>query len=122
MSDWMIEGLAEYVSDPLSAVSRGVPEAVASDEIIPIMDTSGRIDKQDLEHLTILERDVSLAYGFATTLVEFIVDRYGGLDGFWKLVQVYDKRQSLPAALQEAFGVSYEQFDREWRDWLKETY
>ncbi len=122
MSDWMVEGLAEYVSDPTSARSRGVPAAVASDQIIPIMDTSGQVNKQDLEHLTILEQDVGLAYGFAFTLVEFINDKHGGMDGFWKLVQSYDQKQNLPAAIQEAYGISYEQFDQEWRAWLEENY
>ena len=53
MTDWMVEGLAEYVSDPNSARDRGVPLAVETDQIIPIKDTSGQVNKQDLEHLTI---------------------------------------------------------------------
>lgn len=122
MSDWMFEGLAEYVSAPDAPLRRGVPLAVETDQIIPIIDTSDRVYKQDLEHLTILEKDVSLAYGLATTLVEYIAETYGGLDGFWKLVEAYDKAQNLDVALQQAFGIGFEQFDAEWRAWLKERY
>jgi hypothetical protein len=120
MSDWMFEGLAEYVAD--SPRPGEVAAAVQSDNIIPIIDTSGQINKQDLEHLTILEQDVSLAYGLSYEMVAFIVERHGGLDGFWKLVQAYDKAQNLDSALQQAFGISFEQFDREWREWLSEKY
>jgi hypothetical protein len=122
MTDWMVEGLAEYVSDPNSARDRGVPLAVQSDQIIPIVDTSGQVNKQDLEHLTILEKDVSLAYGLAASLVDYINETYGGMDGFWKFAAAYDQQQNLDKALQEAFGVSYEQFDQGWRAWLKAKY
>jgi hypothetical protein len=120
MSDWMFEGIAEYVADsPRPGI---VAAAVQSDRIIPIIDTSGQINKQDLEHLTILEQDVSLAYGLSYELVAYITEQYGGLDGFWKLVEAYDKVQNLDTALQQAFGINYEQFDREWREWLSQKY
>lgn len=120
MSDWMVEGLAEYVSD--SARADEVAQAVRSDAIIPIMDTTGRVYKQDLQHLAGLEKDVSLAYGLAASLVAYIAERHGGLEGFWKLVRAYDKAQNLDTALRQAFGVSYEQFDQGWREWLAKQY
>ena len=85
----MVEGLAEYVSDPNSARDRGVPLAVERDQIIPIVDTSGQVNKQDLEHLTILEKDRSLAYGLSASLVDYINETYGGMDGFWKFAAAY---------------------------------
>lgn len=120
MSDWMFEGLAEYVSDNPRAGE--VREAVQSDNIIPIADTSGKFNKQDLEHLTILDQDVSLAYGLAYSLVAYVNEKYGGMDGYWKLVQAFDKQQNLDKALQETFSISYEQFDKDWRAWLKRKY
>jgi hypothetical protein len=122
MNDWMVEGLAEYVSDPDSARRRGVPLAVANDAIIPIKDTSGVVNKQDLEHLTILEKDISLAYGLAETLVDYIVETHGGMDGFWKMVNAFDKSQNFDKALQEAYGIGYDEFDQGWRAWLKQKY
>lgn len=120
MSDWMVEGLAEYVSDNPRAGE--VREAVQSGNIIPIIDTSGQFNKQDLDHLSILDQDVSLAYGLAYSLVAYVNETYGGMDGYWKLVQTFDKQQNLDNALQEAFGISYDQFDKDWRAWLKQKY
>lgn len=105
MSDWMYEGLAEYVSDPETPINRGVPFAVRENKIIPIVDPSERFDKQDLQHIYGLETDVSLGYGLATTLVAYTVEEHGGLDGFWKLVAAYDRLQNLDTALQEAFDI-----------------
>jgi hypothetical protein len=122
MSDWMVEGLAEYVSDPEAPLGRGVPTAVQTDQIIPLVDTSGAFNKQDLEHLTILDKDVSLAYGLANTLVAYINEQYGGMDGFWKLVANYDKQQNLDSALQSSFGIGLEQFEADWHAWLKQKY
>jgi hypothetical protein len=119
-TDWMSEGLAEFVSDNPRA--NEVHEAVSSDKIIPIIDTSGQVNKQDLEHLSILEKDRSLAYGLAYSLVAYVNEKYGGMDGYWKLVQAFDKEQNFDKALQQAFGVTYEQFDKDWRAWLKTKY
>jgi hypothetical protein len=120
MTDWMVEGLAEYVSDNPRASE--VRDAVQSGNIIPIIDTSGQYNKQDLEHLTILDQDVSLAYGLSYSLVAYVNETYGGMDGYWKLVQAFDKRQNFDKALQDALGTSYEQFDKDWRAWLKQKY
>jgi hypothetical protein len=120
MSDWMSEGLAEYVADmPHTAAVR---EAVRAGQIIPILDTSGRVNKQDLQHLLALNEDSEMTYGLAYALVSYTAERYGGLDGFWKLVQAYDRTQDLEKALQQAFGIDYTQFDTDWRAWLKQTY
>jgi hypothetical protein len=120
MTDWMVEGLAEFVSDNPRAGE--VQAAVQSDQIIPIKDTSGVTNKQDLEHLSILDKDRSLAYGLAYSLVAYINEKYDGMDGYWKFVQAFDKAQDLNQALQQSFGVSYDQFDKDWRAWLKQKY
>jgi hypothetical protein len=120
MSDWMFEGLAEFVAGNRRAGE--VSLAVRSDQIIPIKDTSGVVNKQDLEHLTILVKDVSLAYGLSASLVEHIVETHGGMDGWWKLVGAYDTSQSLDKALQQAYGIGYDEFDQGWRAWLKQKY
>lgn len=121
MSDWMVEGLADYVAD--NRREGAVAAAVRADNIIPIVDTTtGRIDKQDLEHLTLLDQDIPLAYGFSSSLVAYIVETYGGLDGWWKFANAFDKSQDIDTALQNAFGVNYKQFDQDWRAWLRDKY
>jgi hypothetical protein len=122
MSDWMYEGLAEFISDPEAPLGRGVPFAVQQNQIIPIADPSDRVDKQDLQHIYTLEKDVSLAYGLANTMVAYTVEKHGGIDGFWKLVQAYDRLQNLDQALQETYDINLETFDSGWREWLKQKY
>ncbi len=120
MSDWMVEGLAEYVAE--FPHTDAIKEVVQSGAIIPIIDPSGSITKHDLQHLDALDEDSEVTYGLAYALVAYITERYGGLDGFWKLVAAYAQTQQLERALQQAFGVTYTQFDQDWRDWLKATY
>jgi hypothetical protein len=121
MSGWMSEGLAEYVADIRHTDT--VRDIVQSGRIIPIVDpNSSTVYKQDLEHIDTLDASPDESYGLAYTLVAYIVERHGGLEGFWKLARAYDKTQRLDPALQQAFGITYNQFDQGWRDWLEENY
>ena len=123
MNDWMIEGIAEYVASGPRSRQAQVAYAVQNDSLIPIRDTTeGRVYKQDLENLSILEQDNSLAYGEASSLVDFIVRNYGGLDGFWKLVEEYDRTQNFDTALQNLHGISFDDFDKAWREDLQQIY
>jgi hypothetical protein len=125
ITDWMSEGLAEYVAN--NPRRNAVSAAVRMGRIIPLVDPNGGVRPQDMDHMTTLEVDRSLAYGFAYSLVAYIVETQGGLDGFWRFaaavrdtpgtgIEFYDK------ALQKAFGISYEEFDAGWRKWLQENY
>jgi hypothetical protein len=66
-----------------------------------------------------LTENFGLSYSFATSLVEFTVEEYGGLDGFWKLANETDKTSDFKKAVQEAFGISYEEYSAQWLAWLK---
>jgi hypothetical protein len=44
------------------------------------------------------------------------------MESFWKLAKAYDQTQDMDKALQDTLGISYEQFDASWREWLKEDY
>ncbi|GIV90881.1 MAG: hypothetical protein KatS3mg055_3399 [Chloroflexus sp.] len=125
ITDWMSEGLAEYVSN--NPRRNAVSAAVRRGRIIPLVDPNGGVRPQDMDHMTTLEVDRSLAYGFAYSLVAYIAETQGGLDGFWRFaaavrdtpgtgIEFYDK------ALQKAFGLTYAEFDAGWRQWLKENY
>jgi len=121
LADWMVEGLAEYVSEAPSEYE--LYEAVKDDHIIPIVDQASSIMKrQDLGHMYTLKEDVSLAYALAHSLVVYIDQKYGGLDAFWKLARAYDKHQDMDEALRDAFDISYEEFDAGWRKWLKQLF
>lgn len=118
-ADWFFEGLAEYVAgfDEMADVNA----AVQNDSIIPILDTSSSAKKTDLAHFANLDNRF-LAYGLSESLVTFIVENYGGTETFWALARSYDQTQDMDKALQDTLGIPYEQFDADWREWLKEDY
>jgi len=125
MRDWMFEGLAEYVSD--SQRAEEVRAAVRADKIIPIVDPTGGVNPQDLDHLYILERDRSLAYGLSYALVAYIVQEHGGLEAFWALAEAMGETPGTgvaryDGAMRATLGVGYEEFDAGWRAWLKQNY
>jgi hypothetical protein len=108
-----------YIQSRISAVQAG--------RIIPIIDTSGAVSPQDLDHLYILERDRSLAYGLSYALVAYIVEEHGGLDTLWELARAMNKTPGTgvaryDGAMRQVLGVSFEQFDASWRAWLEANY
>lgn len=119
LADWIVEGLAEYVD----GVNRAyvVAEALNKNALVPLVDTTpGVVQKQDLAHIRILEKDVSLAYAEAESLVAFIVEEKGGFEAFWKFANAYTG--DLDKALQSSLGISQSEFEIEWQNWLKDTY
>jgi hypothetical protein len=125
ITDWMSEGLAEYVAE--SPRAGEVAAAVRSGRIIPILAEDGANPPQDLDHLRSLAADNSLAYGLAYSLVAYISETYGGLDGYWRLAAVMRNtggtgRAFYDEAFRQAFDVDYITFDRGWRAWLAERY
>ena len=122
ISDWMSEGIAEYVRD--KARPQLVREALRQNRLIPIRASAdGAASKRDLEHLDALGADRYLGYGLSYELVAYIAERHGGLDGFWKLCRAYAHNgNDLDAALEASFGVSYAAFDADWQAWLRKRY
>lgn len=118
LADWVSEGLAEYVSGA-DENSYWACDAMVSGTFIPILDESGEVYKQDLMHMYLLEENFGLSYDFATSLVEFTIENYGGLDGFWKLAEASDNTSDFKKAVQDAFGISYDEYNSKWQAWLK---
>ena len=119
LSDWMSEGLAEYAAGADENLYWAC-DAVRSGTFIPILDERDTIYKQDLMHMYSLERDFALSYSFAHSLVTFTVENYGGLDGFWKLANELDETSDFKKAVENAFGISYEEYNQKWQEWLKQ--
>jgi len=44
------------------------------------------------------------------------------METFWALARSCDETQDMQSAIQNTLGISYEQFDSSWREWLKEDY
>jgi hypothetical protein len=115
--DWFSEGLAEFVSGSTRYLEIG--NAIDPDRLIPLVDNTVTINQQDLGHIYLLENNVSLAYAEAESLIMFIYEKYGGIDGVWKFARAYDEFQNYDEALGSAFGIDFNTFDQQWRDWLK---
>jgi hypothetical protein len=125
MRDWMYEGLAEYVAESPRAAE--VSAAVEAGQLIPIVDESGGVSPQDLDHLYLLERDRSLAYGLSYALVAYIVEEHGGLETLWELARAMNRTPGTgvaryDGAMREVLGVGFEEFDANWREWLEANY
>lgn len=118
LADWMSEGLAEYISEAPGNL-RYACRAYKGGTVIPILDESGAVAKQDLMHMTFLAKDTGLAYAYSHALTSFVTENYGGLEGFWKLAAAIDSTGDFKKALKEAFGVDFKDFNREWENWLK---
>lgn len=125
LPDWMSEGLADYVAERPQAGA--VSAALARGKTFPIVDRSNQTAPQDLDHLSLLTADVGLAYGFAYSIVAYIVEEHGGLEGFWNFARIFKATPGTgearyDAAMAEAFGMSYAEFDAAWRAWLEQNY
>jgi len=120
LTTWMPEGLAEYIAHNSNTAI--VREAVRVGTIIPIIDKQSPVNKQDLMHITTLEKDQDVSYGFAQSLVRYVIEERGGLPAFWSLAAAYDETQDLDKALQKSLHLKYDEFDRGWRAWLHATY
>jgi len=119
LADWMSEGLAEYVAGEADNNSYWACDAMETGTFIPILDETKDIYRQDLMHMYGLEANFGLSYDFATSLVAFTVEKYGGLDGFWKLADSLDKTSDFKEAVQESLGISYDEYSTQWQAWLK---
>ncbi len=125
---WMTEGLAVYLTEGghtnYYMASYAIP-AIQNDTILPIWAPRpgpGKVPKhlEEWDELDGAER--LTAYGLSATLVEYIVTNYGGLDGFWKLATDFEKSHDIKQSVRNAFGISFEEFEKGWKDDLKKRY
>ncbi len=106
---WFMEGMASYFADDETAADRMyLIDAVVNDSLPPI--TEGNVSG-------------FFAYRYGHATFDFIEDRWGkdGLQDF-----LYEFRNTLGArvgrAVERAFRISPEDFDAEFRRWLRDRY
>jgi hypothetical protein len=114
---WVTEGLAEFISQPEEGFWLACA-ALGSEEWIPIMDEEAAVYKQDLMHMNQLKKNTGLAYHEAHALVGFIVDEFGGIDGFWDLIDAFDESQDFQEAVKTQLRLDYADFNQLWQEWL----
>ncbi len=123
---WMSEGLAVYISEGgyTNGFSRDVRAAIQDHRLLPLYDPQAVPGSpgRDLEHMTALRQDIGLAYGEAATLTAYIIDHYGGFDGYWKFIDDFDKTQNVETSLQHVSGLSRTDFEHGWLAELQRHY
>ncbi len=62
--------------------------------------------------------DVTMAYYAASQIIVFLVERYG-FDKTIAMLPKWGAGERTPAVVREALGVSAEELDKQYRDWLK---
>lgn len=117
MTEWMSEGLAEWVSNPqwpnfVRGVARGKLHSL--DEVDKIITGKAEYGYSPAE--------VRQAYDEAISIVDFIIAQHGGLDTFWKLAADYDTSRSLKETVPRVLGLSYAQFEKDWQTYVRQKY
>lgn len=108
---WLDEGLAMYVSKEwdLTRVST-MTRAVLTDSLIPLSEIT-RGFPQEMER-------AGLAYSESFYLISFLISQYGR-DRFHRLIGVYGGGKALEEVLTEVYGISLEELEDKWKNYLK---
>jgi hypothetical protein len=111
---WLNEGLAIYFSGETSYFGGSeLSHAQLSEQIIPLRQIDGV--------LNFGQSQANLAYQESYLAVVYLIDAYGR-SAIPILLQSLREKQNINTALQDAFGVTFVQFEQEWRQYLLEKY
>jgi len=107
---WLDEGFAQYyeINDKTAGLAR-VRTAAYNDSLIPLNWLYGSFG-HDVEQ-------VRLAYDQSLSTVLFIHETWG-VEGLQSLIDSIRNGAMISPALQEAFDLTFEEFEAEWRTWL----
>lgn len=117
MQEWMSEGLAEWVASPIK--DRLVRQAVSAGRLPTLKELDETIHGK--EQMGYTPQQVRRAYDLSIGVVEYLIARYG-LDGFWKLARAFATTRSMAEATPQALGISYEQLERDWQQYVRQQY
>lgn len=107
---WLNEGFAQYYefNDKTQALER-VQTAAFAGQLTPLRWLSGSFGHD--------REEVRLAYDQSLSTVLFIYDRWE-IEGLQKLIESLRNGAGISQALIESFGLTFEEFEAEWRTWL----
>lgn len=107
---WLDEGLAQYYEfSPNDIAIERVSQAAQDGNLLPLVLISGDFGS-DPDH-------AHLAYDEAYTIVVYLIETWGN-DGLQKLVTNFRDGKGYRDAVEEAFGVTWEEFEASWITWL----
>jgi hypothetical protein len=109
---WLNEGLAilneaRSHSQELALVR----EAVQSGELLSLAEISGGFSAD--------EQKAALSYAESLSVVGFILERYGA-DAMATFLEAFKDGKATEAAVDHAFGLSLEEFENAWREYLSQ--
>ena len=108
---WLDEGVAQLneFGDTTDSL-RAARDAIRSGNYLPLWSLSGSFDDTD-------EDKFSQAYNESISAVTYLVDVYGE-DALSLLFAEYKQGRPTREAFPNAIGVSFEEFEQGWLDWL----
>ncbi|MFW6050216.1 MAG: peptidase MA family metallohydrolase [Myxococcota bacterium] len=108
---WFVEGLAVHHADEYSlARTRVLWQATVQRRLLPLRE----LDRRFPHH----PREVSVAYAQATSLVSYLLEEADDHARLARLVRRLRAGESFEAALADAYGLSLEALEHEWRGWI----
>ena len=107
---WLDEGFAQhYEFSPNESALEHVTQAAQNGDLIPLVLISGDFGSDP-------ER-VYLAYDESYSVVIYLLETWGE-EGLQKLVKNFREGKNYRAAIEEAFGITWEEFEAGWITWL----
>ncbi|MBI1802477.1 MAG: hypothetical protein HY259_10900 [Chloroflexi bacterium] len=123
MLSWMSEGLAVYLGEGPSS------QKLRLDRLQSAWRQNRVYSLKEMHRIDVLadqnpdKYDVVLGeYSQGLAYVQYIFEKYGGADGFWKLAKAQAKALKFSEAVVNAFGVTEDQFEQGWKDWYVAKY
>ena len=112
---WFLEGLAEYMAEHWDAQGEMVlRDAVIANSIVPLT---------YLQDFSAMGSRVYLGYKEGQSAVQYLAEKYGSDKLGDILRELSDSRsKNMDSALRNSVNVSLKEFDKEWRQALKEQY
>ena len=109
---WLNEGTATYEAGG-SPDNRTFKRAVAKNELLSL----------DGMWIFALQEDDErrLAYDESYTVIEYVVKEYGH-DGLIDILNAHKERMDTHQVIEDALGISFEEFELGWRSFVKEKY
>lgn len=107
---WLHEGLSVYNQNTVEYTFHIlVNDAAETRALIPLEALASSFPTDPSQ--------AALSYAESYSVVTYLIDTYGP-EGMHKLVSAFDTGMTVEEALQEAFGLSVEQLDRQWQETL----
>lgn len=111
---WLNEGLAMYSEEAAHDGERAlVRRAVQRGELLSLAQISGGFPPDP--------EAANLSYAESLSTVEFILDRYGA-ETVAAFLRAFKDGKTTDEATRQAFGLSLEEFELEWREYLAQKY